>query len=161
MSLTQAGFNLWVLPLFGDTKPIPFLQTEFHERNGQFSPDLRWMAYDSDESGKTEVYVRTFPSSDGKSRISTGGGSDPKWSHDGKELFYIAPDWKLMAVSVKEGGRFEVGTPRALFQTHLAKPYLCGEYAVARDGQRFLMPIGRATSVPFTVVMNWTAGLKQ
>lgn len=161
MSLTRTGMDLWVLPLFGDLKPRAFLQTEFNERNGQFSPDVHWMAYDSDESGKTEVYVRTFPGSDDKRQVSSNGGSDPKWSRDGKELFYIAPDSNLMAVPVNRGTDFNLGTPKALFQTHLAKPYLCGEYAVARDGQRFLMPMGKATSVPFTVVINWTGGLKE
>ncbi len=92
----QTKSDLWVLPLFGDKQPVPFLATEFDEDQGRFSPNGRWVAFASDESGKTEVYVQTFPDSGGKSQISTGGGAQPVWS--GRELFYIDPDRKLMSV---------------------------------------------------------------
>ena len=115
--------DIWVLPLSGDRKPFPFLQTESSEAAGQLSPDGRWMAYTSDQSGAFEIYVRSFPSGGGQWQVSTKGGTGPCWRRDGKELFYYAPDGKLMAVEVKSGPRggrqeasFEAGPPHALFE---------------------------------------------
>ena len=108
--------NLWVLPMSGNRQPFPFLQTEFNEQQAQFSPDGKWIAYTSDESGAPEVYVQTFPASGGRWRVSTGGGSQPKWRRDGRELFYIAADRKLMAVDVKLGATFEAGVPKTLLE---------------------------------------------
>ena len=99
--------------------------------------------------------------SDRKWQVSTGGGSDPKWRRDGKELFYLSPAGKFMAVALRGDTNFEAGTPKALFETRLAEAQLCSGYAVTNDGQRFLMPIEEATFVPFTVVINWTAELKR
>src|SRR5208282_1505365 len=117
--------DLWVLPLEGEKKPLPFLRTEFSNYDGQFSPDGRWIAYVSDESGRNEIYVRTFSpdsaaaASDtgGKWLISTGGGSGVRWRGDGKELYYLAPDRKVMAVEIAANLVFRAGVPKALFQT--------------------------------------------
>jgi serine/threonine protein kinase/Tol biopolymer transport system component len=155
--------DLWVLPLFGDKQPFPFLATEFNERQGHFSPDGHWVAFTSDESGKTEVYVQSFPAAGGKVQISTGGGAQPVWRRDGRELFYIDPDRKLMSVEVKAGATFEVGVSKPLFDTRVESYTNDNRYAVSPDGQRFLMnvPVEAQTSTPITVVLNWTADLKK
>lgn len=164
--------DLWVLPVgevaAANRKPISFLQTEFNEFEGQLSPDGRWMAYTSDETGPLEVYVRPFPASDGKWRISTAGGEQPRWRGDGKELFYVAADGKITAVPVKAlpGPKpsFEPSTPVPLLEAHIAE--LNGgvyQYDVTADGTRFLVTTNTAgASVPpLTVVLNWTVGLKK
>ena len=155
----NAGIDLWLLPLDGDRKPVLYLQTPFNERAGAFSPDGRWIAYQSNESGQDQIYVQTIPASGAKYQISSAGGTEPRWRRDGKELFYVSPDQKLMAVPMALGARVEPGTPQALF----AAVGLTG-YEVARDGQRFLVnvPAGAegAAAPPITVVLNWTAGLK-
>jgi len=116
----QRKWNLWVLTLEG-RQAEPWLRTEFEERNGRFSPDGRWVAYESNESGRYEIHVRPFSprATEGAGTVSTGGGIEPRWRGDGKELFYLAPDRRLMAVGVKSAGdRLEAGIPRALFPTH-------------------------------------------
>jgi eukaryotic-like serine/threonine-protein kinase len=159
---------IWVLPLGGDRKPFPFEQTEYFAWQATFSPDGRWLAYASDESGKgkNEVYVRTFTgkpgaaASGGKWLISTSGGTTPRWRRDGKELFYLADDEKLMAVEIKSGANFEAGAPKLLFDTHAQNV----DYDVTADGQRFIviMPVEQAqVRSPITVVLNWQAGLKK
>src|SRR5262249_36151917 len=156
--------TLWLLPLPGDRKPILFLRTRFNESRARFSPNRRWVAYVSDESWRQEVYVRSFFGSGEKARISTAGGSRPCWRHDGEELFYLSGDNQLMAVPVKTGASFEAGAPVALFR--IASPGW-NVYGTAFDatpnGQRFLIQTGvaGAQSLPFTVVVNWTAGLKR
>ena len=157
--------DLWVLPLFGDQKPFPFLQTEFNERNGRFSPDGRWIAYASDESGAYQIYVQSFPTSGGKFPVSTNGGFFPTWRRDGKELFYVSPDRKMMAVEVKgEGATFERGVPKVLFDLRV-RSFIDPQarFAVTADGQKFLVnnTIGETTSAPIAVVLNWTADLKK
>jgi serine/threonine protein kinase/dipeptidyl aminopeptidase/acylaminoacyl peptidase len=155
--------DLWVLPLSGDQKPYPFLGTEFAEAGGEFSPNGRWVAYTSDESRSNEIYVAPFPGPGGKRQISTGGGSQPKWRGDGKEIFYLSPDNKLMAAEVNgEGTSFEVGAVRALFETRAERPGR-SVYDVADNGQRFLVntAVEQKSSSPITVVLNWTADLKQ
>jgi eukaryotic-like serine/threonine-protein kinase len=159
--------DLWVLPLNGDHKPIPFLRTEFNESSGQFSPDGHWIAYTSDESGGDEIYVREFSSSsaqgswdsEGKWLISKGGGTGPRWRGDGKELFYVASDGKLMSVDIRAKPVFEAGAPRPLFQLPLG---FIG-VDVTADGKRFLVavPVAQSASVPFTVVLNWQTTLKK
>jgi Tol biopolymer transport system component len=159
--------DLWVLPLHGDRKPIPFLRTEFNESSGQFSPDGHWIAYTSDESGNDEIYVREFSSGSaqgsgdaaGKRLISKAGGTGPRWRGDGKELFYVAPDGKLMSVDISARPAFQAGAPRALFQL---PPGFIGSDVTA-DGRRFLVgvPVAQSASVPFTVVLNWQAPLKK
>jgi serine/threonine protein kinase/Tol biopolymer transport system component len=159
--------DLWVLPLNGDHKPIPFLRTEFNESSGQFSPDGHWIAYTSDESGDDEIFVREFSSDSaqesrdaaGKWLISKGGGTDPRWRGDGKELFYVASDGKLMSVDISTKPVLEAGKPRPLFQ--LPPGFVGG--GVTPDGRRFLIgvPVAQSASVPFTVVLNWQTILKK
>jgi serine/threonine protein kinase len=151
-------WDLWVLALQGEHKPQLIVQTPFEETCGQFSPDGRWVAYVSNESGRNEVYVEAFtPGSahTGKWQISTTGGSVPRWRRDGKELFYLGADQKLMAVAVISNSTFHAGAPQALFQTH-SSGFL--RYDVTADGQRFLVNTALAepsSSLP-TVVLNWT-----
>jgi dipeptidyl aminopeptidase/acylaminoacyl peptidase len=162
--------DIWALPLAGERKPFPVVQTSAEESSGQFSPDARWVAYVSNEStGRPEVYVRTFPESGGKWQISTTGGSQPRWRADGKELFYVAPDRRLMAVPIETGtdGSLSAGQPVALFQTPSANAggidvYSRPQYAVAPDG-RFLMNavIPAPKAPPITVVLDWDAGLNK
>jgi len=161
-SLSPKGdYDLLALPLAGDTEPVPVRQTRFNELGAQFSPDGRCIAFVSDESGRPEVYVQGFPMSNGKRQVSTGGGDTPRWRGDGKELFFLAPAKKLMAVTVKGDANLETDTPRVLFETGPARAWPWTEYAVTSDGQRFLMPMWETASPPFTVVVNWTAELKR
>jgi Tol biopolymer transport system component len=162
------GFDLWVLPMAGasgERKPIPFLQTIFNETLGQFSPDGRWVAYTSDETGRNEVYVRSFPAASGKFQISSNGGREPLWRGDGKEIYYLAPDGKLMAVSVKlASDTLDRETPKILFEAHWRYGNTPAySYDVTHDGQRFLSLLlaEPETIRTLTVVTNWQAGLKQ
>jgi WD40 repeat protein len=159
-----AGTNdLFVLPLSGDRKPIPFLTTQFNEYAGQFSPDGRWVAYTSNESGRTEIFVAPFPAPGGKWQVSTAGGIRARWRRDGAEIYYLAPDNKLMAASVNgRGSSFEVGVVKPLFDIR-AVPVQRYPFDVSADGQRFLINTlpEQASSAPITVVLNWTAGLQK
>lgn len=158
--------DLWVLPLFGDRKPFPFLQTQYGEREARFSPNGRWIAYTSDETGPRELFVQSFPAGGGKWQISQGGSGPPEWRADGKELFYVNGD-KLMAVDVKtDGDVFEAGTPKSLFE--IRGPALPGAggvpaFEASNDGKRFLIAVSvqEHTFTPITVVLNWTADLKK
>jgi Tol biopolymer transport system component len=155
--------DLWVLPLSEDPKPFPFANTRFNEASGQFSADGRWIAYSSNETGRTEVYVAPFQNPGGKVPISTGGGGSPRWRQDGKEIFYVAGDNTLMAVALRDGqSGIEVGDPRPLFQTRFRNNAL--PYAVTVDGERFLVNRSEeedATPTPITLVVNWPAALKK
>ncbi|HEU5240232.1 MAG TPA: protein kinase, partial [Pyrinomonadaceae bacterium] len=160
----KTNVDLWVLPLFGDRKPFVFLQTPFQENQARFSPSGRWVAYDSNESGTTQVYVRPFPPSEGQWMVSTNGGSQPRWRADGKELFFIGPDRKLSVVEVKEASNaITFSNPKPLFETRGISGGSGSSYDINRDGQRFLMliPIEETLPSPLTVVVNWTAGLKK
>jgi Tol biopolymer transport system component len=164
----KTSADIWVLPLEGDRKPFPFLHTEFVETGGILSPvpDSQghlWMAYNSDDTGRSEIYLRPFlPGTSGgpagaKVRVSTGGGLLPQWRKDGRELFYAA-DNKLMAVDVKLGGLPEIGTPQALFELYegsIGVPFA--------DGRRFLFvePASEPPAPKINVVLNWTAELKR
>ena len=158
----KTQLDIWTVSMDADRKPVPYLHGDFNESQSQFSPDGRWMAYVSDESGAPQVYVQSFPTLGGQRQISAEGGTQPRWRRDGKELFYLAPDRKLMAVPVKTGAIFEADAPRALFQTALSVTELRQSYAVSADGQRFLLnaPLD-AGSPPLTVVLNWPALLKK
>ena len=163
----KTNFDLWVLPLSGEQKPFPFLQSEFYEGQGRFSPDGKWVAYTSNESGTWQVYVQSFPASGGKWQVSTNGGVQPQWRRDGKELFYLSLDRKLMALEVKgSGSTFAAGVPKELLELRLQTLALPGPrnfYVAAANGRRFLVtstPEGGATT-PTTVVLNWTADLKR
>ena len=152
----KTGTHISVLSLSGDQKPVAYLQTRFREGSPRFSPDGRWIAYSSDENGRPDVYVQSFPAGARKWLISTSGGSAPRWRADGKELFYVGAGGKLMIVSVTAGTSFEAGIPKPLFQTKIS-----GGYNVTRNGQRFLIETltGENTSPPITVLVNWTAAL--
>jgi len=156
-----------VLPLFGDRKPVVFLKTPFVERQGVFSPDGRWIAYSSNESGRSEVYVQPFSwganaAAGSKWQISTSGGDLPAWRRDGKELFFRAADQHLMTVSVASGTIFQAGTPQALFELSGPIDFPFPNYSVRADGQQFLLssPVGDA-SPPVNVCLNWLAGMKK
>jgi Tol biopolymer transport system component len=162
-------WDLWLLPMSiapeTDRKPVLYLQSESNENLGQFSPDGRWLAYVSDESGINEVYVGTLPEFTFARQISANGGSRPRWRANGRELFYVAADGTLMAVSVKPGDNFEASAPVALFKTGIRRTAVSGsygytqDYAVTRDGQRFLISAGPPDTVPTNIVVNWTAAL--
>jgi eukaryotic-like serine/threonine-protein kinase len=162
--------DLLLLPLSGERKAQPFLQTSFIEAQGRFSPDGRWVAYISNETIQFEVYVQSFPASNGKVRISTGGGSQPQWRGDGRELYYYTPDRKLMAVDVNgEGSTFKVGVPRPLFNIRVVGAGIDqgfpgnGYYAATRDGKRFLVTTSPEAGErqQINVILNWTADLKR
>lgn len=152
--------DLWTQPLTGDGKPSPWLNAPFAETMGQFSPDGRWVAYQSNESGSSEIYVQPFPAASAKWQISTQGGTMPRWRADGKELFFIAPDAKLMAAAVSASDRtFEAAPPVALFQTRIVggpTQIIKHQYAVSRDG-RFLInePAEASAATPITLILNW------
>jgi eukaryotic-like serine/threonine-protein kinase len=161
------GYDLWILPLFGNRKPISFLQTEFHEGCGTFSPDVKWIAYASDESGRSEIYVQAFsnegagsPVGNGNGRSPTGVETWPKWRRDGKELLYLAADRRIVAVDVKTRQSFEHGDPQPLFASGIRTPD--ARFDVTSDGRRFLVPsaVTEANSMPATVIINWTKGIK-
>ena len=176
--------DVWALPLFGDRpsagsgrpepvegrKPFPVFRSEFSEDAASLSPDGRWIAYESNESGRYEVYVQTFPPSGGKWQISTSGGDLPRWREDGKELYYLDPARKLMAVDVHVGAnQFSPSVPNVLFDTRvpgsggtsLGTSYTL--YAPVKNGERFLVVTGRDAGeiAPVTVVLDWTALLKK
>jgi hypothetical protein len=134
-------------------------QGPYDERDGQFSPDGKWVAYETDESGRRSIYLQPFPGSTGKRLVSTGGGSQPRWRRDGRELFYIAPDGYLMAVPMGEAaGPSGIGIPVRLFKARLAPFSVISrqQYAVSRDGQRFLIVAGDDAPVPpITLILNW------
>jgi hypothetical protein len=145
------GWDMFVLPLFGDRKPFAFLQTQFNEFLGRFSPDGRWVAYSSNESGRSEIYVAPFPGPGGKWQVSTGGGAFPRWRGDGSEIFYLALDNKLMAATVNgKGAGMQVGAVRPLFNSHVqaARTSTNSSYDVSADGQRFLINAVRRGQLP-------------
>jgi serine/threonine protein kinase len=157
-----SGFDLWAVPITGERKPVPVVQTDFEERDGQFSPDGNWIAYQSNESGRIEIWVQSFPGPGGKSQVSTNGGAQVRWGHDGKELFYIALDGQLMSVPIHltNNQTVEAETPVALFATHIGGavqgPYP-QYYVVSPDSKKFLMDtiVTEAGNSPITVILNW------
>jgi Tol biopolymer transport system component len=165
----SSKYGLRVLPLQGNSKPFPLLQTEFHETDGHFSPDGHFVAYRSDESGHFEIYVGTFspdsngdrPATGGKWQISNGGGTRPSWNPNGKELYYVTPDGKVMAVPVTISPSSQAGAPEVLFQVPPQQSRVTGMYTA--DGKHFLFPVSasQTAQAPFTVILNWQAGLKK
>jgi serine/threonine protein kinase/Tol biopolymer transport system component len=150
------------MPLSGDRKSFRVTDTPGANDEPQLSPDGRWLAYYSNELGSPQIWVQPFPGPGVRQRVSTNGGNQPKWRGDGKELFYLRPDGMLMTVDITPGPTLEVGAPRELFKTPLkAVSSISDQYAVTRDGQRFLSlgPVGETTEVPVTIVVNWAAGL--
>lgn len=157
--------DLWVLSLTGDRRPAPYLNSSFNEREGRFSPDARWVAYSSDESGRADIYIQSFPTPGRKRLISTHGGSEPEWRRDGRELYYLAPDRKLMAVTIASSpSGVEVSIPRALFDAPEVWPFIGrAQYAVLDNGQRFLFNVRYENAEPrsINVIFNWLAGIRR
>jgi hypothetical protein len=150
------------MPMDGDRKPFPVVQTDFEERDAQFSPDGKWIAYQSNESGRFEIYVQPFPGPGGRTQISTNGGAQVRWRPGGRELFYIALDERLMAVTIRvssDGKAIDADAPIPLFGTHVGgavQGIYRPQYMVSPDGQRFLMStVSEEAASPITVILNW------
>jgi hypothetical protein len=160
--LYERGADLWYATV-ADLKPVQFLKAVSTLKTARFSPDGKWVAYSSNESGKWEIYVTSFPDGHGKWQVSTAGGTQPRWRGDGKEVFYLSPDDKLMAVPVRTGANFDPGTPTALFQAYPQEAVATSEqffYDVSRDGQKFLINTKLKSAVrPMSVVLNWPSKL--
>jgi serine/threonine protein kinase len=158
-----AGFDIWVWPTSGDTKPALAVRTPANAMHGRLSPDGKWLAYASDESGEMHVYVQPFPGTGEKRQISSEGGSEPRWRRDGRELFYLSSSHSLMSVSIPGGNAFNAGVPQALFQARVplsGNPYRTN-YTVTRDGQRFLVNARVDDApMPITVTLNWPTLLR-
>jgi dipeptidyl aminopeptidase/acylaminoacyl peptidase len=159
---SDTGWDIWALPMDGSSEPFPILQSEFAEVRPGFSPDGRWLVYNSNESGNMEVYVTQFPGPGGKWQVSTNGGREPKWSADGSEIFYLDASESLVTVPVSTDNTFRAGMPETLFEAELFPFVGRNRYVVTDDGQRFLMlsPIGGESVRPISVVLNWHAGLE-
>jgi Tol biopolymer transport system component len=151
--------QIWVVDVAGGRKAVAFATGGSSSANSRFSPDGNWLAYDSDESGRAEVYVQAFPGPGGKWQISAAGGTNPRWRGDGREIFYLSLDNKIMAVPVEQVPTFHAGTPAALFAVH---PALGAVYDVSADGKRFLvnsLPADQG-SPPLSLLVHWTGLLK-
>ena len=154
----KTKIDIWIRPMGGDEKPFPLLQTPFNEDSPRFSPDGRWIAYVSDETGRNEIYVASFPERGGKWQISTGGGVLPRWSSSGRELFYIGLDGNLMSVPLTPGKRqFAWSAPRRVFTMWIPG----ASYDVASGGDRFLvlLPTDDVKANELTLLLNWRAGV--
>ena len=150
--------DLMTVELSGDAKSRPFLATAFAESHAQFSPDGRWVAYVSDESGQLEVYVRRFPEGDGQKRISNAGGDQPRWRGDGREIFYLDPARRIVSVEITPGAELVPGTARPLFFTSTFIAVRIGfNFAVTRDGRRFLVnsTLDQPDRDPISILVNW------
>jgi Tol biopolymer transport system component len=163
--LFRKANELWYLSWPGrEAKPLS--QAKWTVRNAQFSPDGRWMAYASNETGSWEIYVSPFPGVKGKWQVSSAGGQEPRWRQDGKELFYLSPDGKMMAAAVTTGASFKAGSPVALFQTHRRQPVSSQDqfsYDVRADGQKFLVitKVDEANAAPLSVLLNWASEIEK
>jgi serine/threonine protein kinase len=157
----ETGSDLCFLPTSGDRTPVTFLETQTNEGGGVLSPDGRWLAYTSDESGTSEVYVQSFPEGAGRWQLSSAGGSEPRWRDDGSEILYVSADQTLMAVEVETGTTVSIGASKPLFRLRSIRT-IRNQYDVSGDGERILLvqPSETQALQPFTVVLNWTAGLQ-
>jgi Tol biopolymer transport system component len=158
------GLEILSVPILGDRKPKLFLESEFTKNNAKLSPDGRWLAYQSNESGRNDVYVQSFPNASDKTRVSPAGGTSPRWRRDGKELFYVGADRKLMSVLIRTSPtKLDLSSPTPLFEIQPQSGFPVRQpYDVARDGQRFLVTIpAESADTPITVVVNWAAGVKK
>ena len=159
----RTSWDIEVMPIAGGPSQV-FAAMPAEERSARLSPDGRWMTYISNESGSFEVYVQPFPPTGAKWQISKGGGHQPQWRRDGGELFYMAPDRKLIGVAVQTGSAFVPGAARALVETRITsweRSNFGSQYAVTADGERFLVNNATDTTLPITLVLNWTAALKK
>jgi Tol biopolymer transport system component len=173
------NMDLWVLPMKGDRTPWAFLRTDFSERMGQFSPDGRWVAFMSNESGRTDIYIRPFvePSPPGTAsqtagapdvqwQVSTAGGLYPLWRHDGREIYYIGPSGEMMATPIAvTGTALEPGTPMALFPARIVGGGVDDgqgrQYDVAPDGRFLINTELESATAPITLLMNWNPEAKK
>lgn len=159
----NTDWDLWALPLQGERKPFPVVQTSFQEMMAELSPDGQWIAYQTNESGRYEIYVQSFPEAGARTQISTNGGAQPRWRRDGKELFYIALDGQLVAapISVDAKGHVSTASPLSLFVIRTPGGPVPSpqkqQYAVAPDGRSFLVNslTDEAIASPITLVLNW------
>ena len=153
--------DIWALPQLGERKPFPVVQTEFSEGQGAFSPDGRWIAYTTDETGQPNVYVQPFLRAGAKHRISPDGGRNPHWRADSRELFYVDTAGTMTAVPIDLTASSPAGSPKALFPAGVVSTY--NMYSVTKDGQRFLVnrPQSAATATPLTVIVNWISTLQK
>lgn len=158
MHLTD-GWDIWKLHLAGEGAPTPFRATPFQEYGTVFSPDGRWIAYTSNESGQYEVYIAPFSDAGGKTLVSTGGGAGPVWARNGSELFYVAGE-TMMAVPIAGGKTLTIGRPRVLFEGEDLGD-LVANYDVAPDGERFLVARSTEATTELKVVLNWVEELKR
>jgi Tol biopolymer transport system component len=155
------GKAVYAVPLNGDRKPILLADTPFAEDQSQVSPDGRMIAFNSDESGRWEVYVATFPAFTQKRQVSSAGGMQPRWRRDGRELYYLGADGTMMAADVSLAGRPTSGLPVPLFPTGLSPSPNVPQYDVSADGSRFLVLLpSRPGGEPITFVLNWPIGLQ-
>ena len=155
--------DIWLLPMTGARKPAPLLQSPFSERHAQFSPDGRWLAFTSNETGRDDVYVQSFPDAATRRMVSSGGGAYPRWGPGGRELLYRAPDGRLMTVPVRlVGSSVELGTPSVVMRLVDAAGVHPYPYDVAADGRILaLTPAsGAVQDLTLTVLMNWQAALE-
>jgi len=150
-------YDLWAMPLTGDRKPFPLLTSPFNEQRPTLSPDARWLAYSSDETGTDEIYVQSFPSMERKWKVSVGGGTRPVWTRDGKELFYIASDRRLMVAAVRAGADFRTEAPRALFTV---RQNLTRFFDLSLDGSKVVLvdPVPDSPPPAVNLVLNWNSG---
>jgi eukaryotic-like serine/threonine-protein kinase len=156
----MGGKHFYRLATNGERKLETLLETEFDKDNPAVSPDGRWIAYQSMESGRWEVFVAAFPSFTKKRQVSSGGGCQPVWSRNGKEIYFLTLDAFISEVDVKTGAEIETGVPRTLFQPRINFKPIATQYQVSGDGQKFLvLEPGDSAPQEFTVVLNATAGL--
>ncbi len=163
--LVRKGNELWYLS-WPERVAKPLLQAKWTVLNAQFSPDGRWIAYASNETGTMEIYVSPFPSANGKWQVSSAGGQEPRWRQDGKELFYLSAEGKMMSVALNTGATFKAEAPVALFQTQRRQPissFAVFSYDVSGDGRRFLVitKAGEANAAPLSVHLNWASEMEK
>ncbi|HET9306590.1 MAG TPA: protein kinase [Candidatus Sulfotelmatobacter sp.] len=157
--------ELWYLPS-PDAQAKPLIRENWIVRNAQLSPDGKWIAYSSNESGNWEIYVTSFPRADNKWQVSRGGGKEPRWRRDGKELFFLSAEGKIIAVPIKATANFEAGSPETLFQTHTRQSISALDrvsYDVSADGQKFLIDtkVDEPNALPLSIILNWTSELEK
>jgi serine/threonine protein kinase len=158
----SSAADLWILPLSGERKSFPYIKTNYMETSARFSPDGRWVAYVSNESGDYQIYVQSFPMPGQAVRISTEGGLDPRWRRDGRELYFISSDGRLMAADIKVDGNFSAGLPKPLFRFSGSTETTRRSYWPSPDGQRFVvMKMSDDSVAQIQITVNWTEALKK
>jgi Tol biopolymer transport system component len=161
----QTKSDVWLWQLGDQPHVTPLINGPANEGQSRISPDGRYVAYVSDESGRLEVYVQAFPVANGRWQVSAAGGADPQWSRDRRELFYVAADRRMMAVPVSTGSTFHAGRETALFRTQLDSLWMDtrNHYDVSADGRRFVViaPATERREAPFTFLANWSRSLQR